>query len=454
MSQQREIGELNACFVPEGTYQICSKTNAPKDEKSGAEWILNIQWEMKGVDMNFNTRVGKLMSLLVNTLTSLAGDDEEFAFQSDKASSTARDSVDVDEIDSVEIVKTLENLSSIEKRRKIERAMNEQAKLVNDLQQLGANETTIEEQRRKLQSLEALLFRQFQQDMRQKLRKQSQKATHLKNRLGLSTAAAHQQRIKNRRSDSGEYSSGRRYSEAGSAVSVRLHKRSGSVDANVPTIHENEAESVADSTTGSRSTPSEEADGLESRDSPSLPNDDEFSQAPTSTSDDPPRPTLVIGANDDEGDGESSAGTVRWRKKEPSGGSGKVHTAAAVPPAIDLYLDLKIYIDSGQCTFRTKEDEPLSSRKTKEGVAASKSGTKLKAGQMLSSGVKSGKVPIVGYPFNQTVITIPGVNVKSYYASHVGNEGHLNPEVNEIFIIFLGFKFLSPLFLSERKVLD
>ncbi|KAK7066592.1 hypothetical protein SK128_005103 [Halocaridina rubra] len=63
--------------------------------------------------------------------------------------------------------------------------MNEQAKTVNDLKSLGASASTIEQEIRRLQELEALVFHDFRRDVMKKLRRQSVKATSMKDRLGL-----------------------------------------------------------------------------------------------------------------------------------------------------------------------------------------------------------------------------------------------------------------------------
>lgn len=51
----------------------------PLDPNSNAKWIVNIKWEMQGIDVHLDTNIGKRLSALGHTLTSLAGDeDEEF----------------------------------------------------------------------------------------------------------------------------------------------------------------------------------------------------------------------------------------------------------------------------------------------------------------------------------------------------------------------------------------
>ena len=108
---------MNAMVVPEGTYEVCSRTiNAmPNNPNSNAKWILNVLWrvrtlmliqsnnylftqrkclhmqnklsaicssmlitlKMTGVDINLDTNIGKRLSALSNTLTMLTGEEEQ-----------------------------------------------------------------------------------------------------------------------------------------------------------------------------------------------------------------------------------------------------------------------------------------------------------------------------------------------------------------------------------------
>ncbi|XP_064107532.1 bridge-like lipid transfer protein family member 1 isoform X2 [Macrobrachium nipponense] len=77
------------------------------------------------------------------------------------------------------------NLDARQRAKLLEIEMNEQAKTVNDLKMLGASASTIEQEMRRLQELEALVFHDFRRDVMKKLRRQSVKATSMKDRLGL-----------------------------------------------------------------------------------------------------------------------------------------------------------------------------------------------------------------------------------------------------------------------------
>jgi len=42
-----------------------------------AKWILNVQWQMEGVDIHLDVNVGQQLSALGHTLTMLTGSEEE-----------------------------------------------------------------------------------------------------------------------------------------------------------------------------------------------------------------------------------------------------------------------------------------------------------------------------------------------------------------------------------------
>ena len=67
----------------------------------------------------------------------------------------------------------------------LEQEINEQAKVVEDLQKLGASEPIVTSEMKKLQVLQAIASKNFRQDLVQKLRRQKNKASYIKDKFGL-----------------------------------------------------------------------------------------------------------------------------------------------------------------------------------------------------------------------------------------------------------------------------
>ncbi|XP_076393962.1 transmembrane protein KIAA1109 homolog tweek isoform X14 [Megachile rotundata] len=194
---------MNLCMVSEGTYEVCSRTIAQKPDKSdNAKWILNVQWQMEGVDIHLDVNVGQQLSALGHTLTMLTGSEEDdihehTEYDSDDGDQPDNSTSQVKKKESILMKKSknwTDNLPAFvfdptidaKKRSKlIEKEMNEQAKIINDLRSLGASHGTIEQEMKRLHELEAMVFKDFRRDMIQKLRRQSVKASGIKGKLGL-----------------------------------------------------------------------------------------------------------------------------------------------------------------------------------------------------------------------------------------------------------------------------
>lgn len=182
---------MNLCVVSEGTYEVCSRTIAAKQPNENAKWFLNVQWQMEGVDIHLDTNVGKQLSALGHTLTMLTGAE-------DAAIPVDYDSDDNDQTDGTRASQesilpafmfdpTLDNKC---RSKLIEKEMNEQAKIINDLRSLGASHGTIEMEMKRLHELETMVYKDFRRDMIQKLRRQSVKASSIKTKFGLGSKSS------------------------------------------------------------------------------------------------------------------------------------------------------------------------------------------------------------------------------------------------------------------------
>ncbi|CAF5020755.1 unnamed protein product, partial [Rotaria sp. Silwood1] len=60
---------LNACSVPSGQYVMHSRAKNILNSNS-PKWFLNVQWDMKGIDINLDSIIGKRFSQLIRTITS------------------------------------------------------------------------------------------------------------------------------------------------------------------------------------------------------------------------------------------------------------------------------------------------------------------------------------------------------------------------------------------------
>ncbi|XP_036914479.1 transmembrane protein KIAA1109 homolog isoform X1 [Sturnira hondurensis] len=93
---------MNACVVPDGTYEVCSRTagQAAAESSSAGTWTLNVLWKMCGIDVHMDPNIGKRLNALGNTLTTLTG-EEDVDDIADLNSVNIGDLSDEDEVDTM-----------------------------------------------------------------------------------------------------------------------------------------------------------------------------------------------------------------------------------------------------------------------------------------------------------------------------------------------------------------
>uniref|UniRef100_A0A8C0XEF4 Bridge-like lipid transfer protein family member 1 C-terminal domain-containing protein n=1 Tax=Castor canadensis TaxID=51338 RepID=A0A8C0XEF4_CASCN len=194
---------MNACVVPDGTYEVCSRTTgqAAAESSSAGTWTLNVLWKMCGIDVHMDPNIGKRLNALGNTLTTLTG-EEDIDDIADLNSVNIADLSDEDEVDTMsptihtEAVEYRRQGASssqsgelrgrkIVKRLVDIRELNEQAKVIDDLKKLGASEGTINQEIQRYQQLESVAVNDIRRDVRKKLRRSSMRAASLKDKWGL-----------------------------------------------------------------------------------------------------------------------------------------------------------------------------------------------------------------------------------------------------------------------------
>ncbi|KAF7252839.1 hypothetical protein EYD10_01996 [Varanus komodoensis] len=194
---------MNACVVPDGTYEVCSRTTgqAAAESNSAGTWTLNVLWKMCGIDVHMDPNIGKRLNALGNTLTTLTG-EEDLDDIADLNSVNIADLSDEDEVDTMSPTVSVENADyrrpgtsnnqtgeqrgrKYVKRLVDIRELNEQAKVIDDLKKLGASEGTINQEIQRYQQLESVAVNDIRRDVRKKLRRSSMRAASLKDKWGL-----------------------------------------------------------------------------------------------------------------------------------------------------------------------------------------------------------------------------------------------------------------------------
>ncbi|XP_064482137.1 bridge-like lipid transfer protein family member 1 [Ornithodoros turicata] len=387
----------NLCVVSEGTYEICSRTIAAQGS-SNAKWILNVQWQMEGVDIHVDVNISKALSALFKTLTALTGDDGD----------------EMDDSAAQEPVVLRSNsllmdprLDAKKRSRLIEKEMNEQAKIISDLRFLGASQSTIEHEERRLKELEAAVFNDFRRDVIKKLRRQSVKqASSIKDKFGLCTHPTPVQRL------------------------PPPDDQGGTI------TPESKEESPTGSHTRTASFDMSDLPQLVARERPLMHRemslDSVFSQTSSVPNSETPTPASE----------HSELGPLEGPRRSSRDGPDLGRATPAAPPklpepSIDFELDIKVFFNSGKCVLHTrdptKEEEMtrMSRIMKKErsfsgapgaGLAAEAgSPTRRRSGgnrsNLSSSRVRFVPTPAAGQIADFTIFLIPGLDVKVHYNS-------------------------------------
>ncbi|XP_062586140.1 bridge-like lipid transfer protein family member 1 isoform X2 [Saccostrea cucullata] len=452
---------MNACVVPEGTYEVCSRTISKQttDPNSNAKWILNVRWEMQGIAVHLNTNVGKCLSALGKTLTALAGEsDEELSDDevdarsdhvfspnspSESMASIRRPSQMMDTLPAYVYDTTMDPKLRF---RLIEKEMNEQARVVQDLNQLGASLQTIEVESRKLEELKAIVFQDFKREMLNKLKKQSEsRASALKDQLGIGNRPTH---IRSK-------------SYGGSRM-----ERKGAFDYEKIISQNRDMYNRNSAWEGTRTLPSKVQFGSsvaysppETPDSMLSKSSQPYSQYSNSPMLDERSQKWDLGYDDSsslssESSSQSSSGqegkgtltrdvvfedgektlsnsveSLDFSSKQntltPSLGSGGSSSKSntAPEPNIDFELDVKVFIDNGKCVLHPKEVKEEDStkkqqkrEKTPDPMLSPTSKKKMTSTPMSAPGKKP-QATQHGQQIEDTVFFLPSIDLKVHYNS-------------------------------------
>uniref|UniRef100_F1KPJ4 Bridge-like lipid transfer protein family member 1 C-terminal domain-containing protein n=1 Tax=Ascaris suum TaxID=6253 RepID=F1KPJ4_ASCSU len=162
----------NYFYFPQGTYQFVSRATAAPDPTENAKWILSVKWQMLGMIIDLDHRIGKLASLLVSTFSSLAYGDSDEEWEESGRESTVDSDGEEEQDAEIDATGEFGSLAQAEERVQwLERKMHEQSVLVTDLMQCRASEPAIEKERRKLRKLELARFKQFRKSVLDKLKR-------------------------------------------------------------------------------------------------------------------------------------------------------------------------------------------------------------------------------------------------------------------------------------------
>ena len=425
---------LNLCNVSEGSYEVCSKTSKPrKDEDTGsivnAKWILNIQWQMTGVEVQVDTDIGKNLTALGHTLTLITGDEEE---QSDESSisdelddemlvfddSTVRRQKTTIQIENLPDFVFDPNVEPAQRTKMMEREMIEQSKIIEDLRKLGASEQTVSSELKKLSDMEAFASKDFRRDIIQKIRRQSARTQSIKEKFGLGTGNAPQP-----------------VPQRGiSIIKTKAPYAQSPVDDAINFEQSIRSRLESEAQLRALSDPADTANDLEVERSFSGGSYRERKRAifksKCDTIDEDSQPSSP-GSPRDQDKTKASLISERLRgavspKQQAMASNMMAADKKSSEPNVDFEFDFKIFINSGKCVLHAKSDEAKTTKKDKNQSANFSDNSPLSDRKTRHPSDKERlSVPAprirpnltTTVPDNSTVFFIPGLDVKVHYIS-------------------------------------
>ncbi|XP_041971055.1 transmembrane protein KIAA1109 homolog isoform X2 [Aricia agestis] len=430
---------INVCCVSEGTYEVCSRTTAAKQNEN-AKWFLNVSWQMEGVDIHLDVNVGKQLSALGHTLTMLTGFEEEDTLKMDYESDLD-DEADTSKDSQESIVfrrKYTEQLpafmfdSTLDARQRsqlIEKEMREQARIISDLRSLGASHATVQHELRRMRDLEALVYKDFRRDMIQKLRRQSVRASSItKGKLGLGS----------NRSQSfatpPELDAPYTYSTYAPYTPPERDSFDPSIMVSEPLPNLLATGTAGDSGETLLLADDERrlADIIENSSWSSM-------ESEPLTGGGPSRSASLRGPRGGSGVQRQSSLPAPWPPLAPRRhengtpndtqptSEGKQNKAKTAEPNIDFELDVKVHINSGKCVLHTKD--PVRDDDIKiSGSVSSGGGSRGRVGRSASGGLGAAPRPRLPPPPDVTVFRVPGLQLKVHYESKTVPDESISPQ--------------------------
>ncbi|CAF4174678.1 unnamed protein product, partial [Adineta steineri] len=166
---------LNACSVPSGQYLMHSRAKHILNSPS-PKWFLNVQWDMKGIDINLDSIIGKRFSQLIRTITSTQL-IEPINHSNDENNSSSNSNLLNAQAGSTKNI--LENIDESEDDERIKRLEYEHLILGQKIETLKRSQTSYETLKPELaryEWLEKELLHTVKSEISQIMKKQSNKS--------------------------------------------------------------------------------------------------------------------------------------------------------------------------------------------------------------------------------------------------------------------------------------
>ncbi|CAF3397517.1 unnamed protein product [Rotaria sp. Silwood1] len=370
---------LNACCVPSGQYLMHSRAKHIANSSS-PKWFLNVQWDMKGIDINIDSVISKRFSQLIRIITATQLIEHDNHKNNDNDLSKNSNLDDIQNASAININDNKDPIEDDERRKRLEYEYSILGQKIATLKRTQASDEILKPEEARYQWLEKELLQSVKTEIQQKMKKQSNKSVQLQQQQSLPTQEQHELF---RRSTLFRTSLNRdRNRTFLSTLSVPYNKQVQLSDNNQP-LKVAQSELVMRQPQISPLSIREESPENETSSTPSL--------------------TMRVSSQEHDDNQLSPSSTISNPNEITS------------TPAVDLELNLQIQIASGSCNLYTRNDlishTPLTSNLTKQ--------------QKQAALVLIQTINKIEYQISQ--FSLPGVDVDAHY-----NTKHHNKTNNSL----------------------
>ncbi|CAF4731777.1 unnamed protein product, partial [Rotaria socialis] len=165
---------LNACCVPSGHYSMHSRAKHIENFKR-PKWFLNVQWNMKGIDINIDSIISKRFSQLIRTITSTQLIEVTDNLNNDDDLSKSSDSSHLQNGNAINTGDKKDPSEDDERRKRLEYEYSILGQKIEALKRAQAPLEILKPEEARYRWLEKELLHTVKTEIQQKMKKQSNK---------------------------------------------------------------------------------------------------------------------------------------------------------------------------------------------------------------------------------------------------------------------------------------
>ncbi|UJR36630.1 hypothetical protein I4U23_029350 [Adineta vaga] len=175
---------LNACCVPSGRYLMHSRAKQLPNSNS-PKWFLNVQWDMKGIDINIDSIIGKRFSQLIRTITSTHLIEPMDSLNNDNNSTTDSNLLNAKSGSSMNINENNDPSEDDERRKRLQYEYSILGQKIATLKRSQAPYDILIPEEARYQWIEKELLHSVKTDIQQKIKQSNKNALNRDRNRGL-----------------------------------------------------------------------------------------------------------------------------------------------------------------------------------------------------------------------------------------------------------------------------